>query len=54
MANVLASDPSRRRVLQGAAGMLAGALGGRIEPLAAQADSAVVTRPIPIPASRFR
>jgi aryl-alcohol dehydrogenase-like predicted oxidoreductase len=47
MANVLASDPSRRRVLQGAAGMLAGALGGRIEPLAAQADSAVVTRPIP-------
>ncbi len=47
MANVLASDPSRRRVLLGAAGMLAGALGGRIEPLAAQADSAVVTRPIP-------
>jgi len=47
MANALASDPSRRRVLQGVAGMLAGALGGRIEPLAAQAESAIFAKPIP-------
>jgi aryl-alcohol dehydrogenase-like predicted oxidoreductase len=44
---VLASDPSRRRILQGATGVLAGALAGRVAPVWAQTDSAVVTRPIP-------
>lgn len=44
---VVASDPSRRRILQGAAGVLAGALAGRVAPVSAQTDSAVATRPIP-------
>lgn len=44
---VLASDPSRRRILQCAAGLLAGALIGRTAPVSAQTDSAVVTKPIP-------
>ena len=43
----LASDPSRRRILQGAAGLLAGALTGRTAPVSAQTDSAVAARPIP-------
>lgn len=47
MAAALASDPSRRRILQGAAGVLAGALAGRVEPAFAQTDSAIATRPIP-------
>jgi aryl-alcohol dehydrogenase-like predicted oxidoreductase len=43
----LATGPSRRRMLQGAAGLLTGALAGRTDTASAQADAAVVTRPIP-------
>jgi aryl-alcohol dehydrogenase-like predicted oxidoreductase len=43
----LVTAPSRRLVLQGAAGLMAGSLTGRTSPASAQADSAIVTRPIP-------
>ena len=43
----LATGPSRRRILQGAAGLLTGALAGRTDPVSAQTGSAVVTKPIP-------
>jgi aryl-alcohol dehydrogenase-like predicted oxidoreductase len=41
------TDPSRRRILQGAAGLVAGAIAGRTKPASAQADTAVATRLIP-------
>jgi aryl-alcohol dehydrogenase-like predicted oxidoreductase len=43
----LANDPSRRRILQGAAGLMAGALAGHTNRASAQTDAAVVTKPIP-------
>jgi aryl-alcohol dehydrogenase-like predicted oxidoreductase len=41
------TDPSRRRILQGAAGVVAGAVAGRASPAAAAADAAIATKPIP-------
>jgi aryl-alcohol dehydrogenase-like predicted oxidoreductase len=41
------TDLSRRRILQGAAGLAAGALAGPTKPAFAQANSPVATKPIP-------
>jgi aryl-alcohol dehydrogenase-like predicted oxidoreductase len=39
--------PSRRRILHGAAGLVAGALAARTKPAFAQSDAAITTKPIP-------
>jgi diketogulonate reductase-like aldo/keto reductase len=41
------TDPSRRRILQGAAGLAAGVIAARTKPAFAQADTAVAAKPIP-------
>jgi len=41
------TDPSRRRILQGAAGLVAGALASRTQPAFAEGEAAIATKPIP-------
>jgi aryl-alcohol dehydrogenase-like predicted oxidoreductase len=41
------TDPSRRRILQSAAGLVAGALAGGTNPAFAETDAAIATKPIP-------
>jgi aryl-alcohol dehydrogenase-like predicted oxidoreductase len=43
----LVTDRSRRRVLQAAAGLVAGALADRTDRASAESDAAIATRPIP-------
>ena len=41
------ADPSRRRILQGAAGLVAVSVAGQTRPASAQSDAAIMTKPIP-------